>query len=411
MIDADDPNALFSEFEDLEETSNSNVDMDDDDDTFLPPKKMASDMNSHELRSMLMERGITPKGFEDEDAETLQKILDEDYERDLESKKQERKEARILAAKQAGLAKRRQKMDQQLHEEQVELEKDDRMEFFLQLVKSNTAPSTARIQLNDVTSRSMAKALWTTNCIVALDVSRMQLSDLAGAYLCRALKNNRSIVKLDLEANLFGPKTCKALADALLTNDVVTHVNLESNLLVKNDAGSHDVTGVAAIADMLCTNKTLLYLNLWRCNVQSEGGHQLVNGIMENQTLIFFEVGNNGLVQSQYKKIAEKLDLNKGRYEAIKELHSENERKAEAEAAILKAQEDEKNKKEQLQQWMEDQKVLRANQRREELEAAAAKARAEAALRRQEEEERLKKEADEAAAKEAKKKKKKGKKK
>ena len=49
MIDADDPNALFSEFEDLEETSNSNVDMDDDD-TFLPPKKMASDMNSHELR-------------------------------------------------------------------------------------------------------------------------------------------------------------------------------------------------------------------------------------------------------------------------------------------------------------------------------------------------------------------------
>ena len=76
---------------------------------------------------MLMERGITPKGFEDEDAETLQKILNEDYERDLESKKQERKEARILAAKQAGLAKRRQKMDQQLHEEQVRL---NYIEFF-----------------------------------------------------------------------------------------------------------------------------------------------------------------------------------------------------------------------------------------------------------------------------------------
>ena len=57
----------------------------------------------------------------------LQKILDEDYERDLESKKQERKEARILAAKQAGLAKRRQKMDQQLHEEQVRL---NYIEFF-----------------------------------------------------------------------------------------------------------------------------------------------------------------------------------------------------------------------------------------------------------------------------------------
>ncbi|GMH75091.1 hypothetical protein TL16_g06649 [Triparma laevis f. inornata] len=411
MVNDDDPNALFSEFEDLEETNSNSVDMDDEDDAFLPPKKMASDMNSHELRTMLIERGITPKGFEDEDAETLQKILDEDYDRDLESKRQERKEARVLAAKQAGLAKRRQKMDQQLHEEQVELEKDGRMEFFLQLIKNNSAPSTARIQLNDITSRSMAKALWSTSCIVALDVSRMQLSDLAGAYLCRALKNNRSIVKLDLESNKFGPKTCSALADALLTNNVVTHVNLESNMLVKNEVGSHDVSGVAAIADMLCTNKALLYLNLWRCNVQSEGGHQLVNGIMENQTLIFFEVGNNGLVQSQHKRIAEKLDQNKGHYEAVKELHSENQRKAEASAAVLKAQEDEKNKKEQLHQWMEDQKVTRANQRREELEAAAAKARAEAAQRREEEAERLKKEAEEAAAKEAKKKKKKGKKK
>lgn len=50
MVNDDDPNALFSEFEDLEETSSNNVDMDDEDDAFLPPKKMASDMNSHELR-------------------------------------------------------------------------------------------------------------------------------------------------------------------------------------------------------------------------------------------------------------------------------------------------------------------------------------------------------------------------
>ena len=49
------------------------------------------------------------------------------------------------------------------------------MEFFLQLIKNNSAPSTARIQLNDITSRSMAKALWSTSCIVALDVSRMQV--------------------------------------------------------------------------------------------------------------------------------------------------------------------------------------------------------------------------------------------
>ena len=239
-------------------------------------------------------------------------------------------------------------------------------------------------------------------------MGRMGLSDLSGAYLGRAMKNNRSVVKLDMGGNLFGPKTCRALAESLEANDTVRHVNLELNSLVKDEEGKHDVSGVVALAKMLKVNRTLQYLNLYRCNVQSEGGHALVQGLAENETLIFLEVGNNGLGQPQMRRMAARLDENRARYERNKEEEGETRRIMEAEAKERKAREDEMEKKENLKQWMADQKVLRAVRRREEMEERAEKERAEAQRLREEEEERRKKEA---AAKEAKKKKKKGKKK
>ena len=146
----------------------------------------------------------------------------------------------------------------------------------------------------------------------------MGLSDLSGAYLCRALRNNRSIVKVDAEGNNFGPKTLTSLADSLTTNDVVRHVNLEGNPLVKNEAGGHDVAGVGRLAEMLKVNNSLRYLNLFGCNIQSSGGHQLVSGLVGNAALIFLEVGNNGLSQGQTRRVADRLDENKDRYERVK---------------------------------------------------------------------------------------------
>ena len=302
-------------------------------------------------------------------------------------------------------------MEGQLQEETIEIEKDSRIEFWLELVKSNSTPPTARINLNSVTSRSLAKAIWSSSSIVALDVSRMKLPDLAGAYLCRALKNNRSIVKLDLESNHFGPKTCATLADSLAINDVVRHVNLESNNLVRGDGDStNDWSGVEALADMLASNKTIVYLNLWRCNVQSQGGHIMFNGIQNNDTLIFFELGNNGLGQHEQKKLAEKLERNKEKYEAEQAQRQEKAKKKQEEDAIIKAKQDAMTKEENLKLWMEDQKVLRANARREEMEEKERVRRVEEKQRILEEEERRKKEAEAQAAKDAKKKKKKKKK-
>ena len=67
-------------------------------------------------------------------------------------------------------------------------------------------------------------------------------------------------------------------------------------------------------------NKSLIYLNLWRCGVASEGGNQLAAGMANNDTVIFLELGRNGLTQSQEKRIAEKLDNNKFRYENARQV-------------------------------------------------------------------------------------------
>jgi hypothetical protein len=401
---------MFSEFEDIQEDSDANKSTTDDlEDNYMPDRKIAKEMNHNELMSQLKDRGAPIKGFEDEDAETLQKLLDVEYDEELETKRKERREAKALAAKQAGLQKRRMLMEGQIQEEQIEIEKDHRIEFWLHLVRTNQTPRDARISLNGITSRSLAKALWDNSSIISLDVSRMKLSDLAGAYISRALRSNRSIIKLDLESNYFGPKTCKSLADALTTNTTVTHVNLESNLLTKGSKGN-DLSGVEAIADMLKQNTTLVYLNMWRCSVASEGGHRIVTGLAENDTIIFLELGHNGLTQSQEKRVADKLDENKEQFEMRQEVRRAEDKKAAAEAAVRKAAEDEKAKKEELKQWMHDQKVSRARERAEQLEEEAAKERAEAAQRRLEEEEKERKDAEAAAAAAAKKAKKKGKK-
>jgi len=228
----------FAYFEDLEEIKDNEEQVEDNDNVEIDSMN-ASAMTVHEIRQELERRGLglVIKGFHQEDSRTLQAEFDKEHGDYVATKRKERMEAKQLAHKQAGLQKRRQLMENQIQAEQYEIENDVRMDFWLQLVKNNKTPDTCRINLNGITSRSLAKALWNNSTVMSLDVSRMGLDDLAGAYLCRSLRNNKSILKLDLDSNKFGPKTCSALADSLSTNTTVTHINLESNLLSKGANG------------------------------------------------------------------------------------------------------------------------------------------------------------------------------
>jgi len=399
---------MFAEFEDLEEGQDSQEQQIDDDDFEIEPMD-ASAMTVHDIRQELERRGmgLQIKGFHQEDSRTLQAEFDKEHESFVEAKRKERHEAKQLAFKQAGLQKRRMLMESQIQEEQFEIEKDVRLEFWLQMVQNNTAPKISRINLNAITSRSISKALWNNTSIMSLDVSRMGLNDLAGAYLGRALRNNKTLSKLDMDSNNFGPKTCISLADSLEANTTVAHINLESNLLSKTDSRGHDLSGIAALSKMLTVNKTLKTLSLWRCNIGSEGGQIMLNGMSRNSTILYLELGNNGLSQAHQNFISGRLDENQQLAIEAKELKQLQQSKQDENDRILMLERKQKEKEEDLARWEKEQQVLRAAKRRKEMENEIKKRMEEEAKARAREEERLKAEAEEAAKKAAKKAKKK----
>lgn len=177
------------------------------------------------------------------------------------------------------------------------------MDEWFELIRTGTAPSHCRIDINDITARPFARLLWTDQQIVSVDVGNMNLSDTTGAYIARALKNNRSIIKLEMSENLLGSKTCETLAESLLVNDVIQFIDLGSNPLTAKNG----ITGIEAISAMLQHNQSLRYFNLWRCNIGVEGGRLLSAAMPFNNTLTCFELGYNSWDHCDIRQIEEKL--------------------------------------------------------------------------------------------------------
>ena len=403
---------LFSSFEDLSDgSSSSSPSHSDDADDVAIEKRDALSLNQNELLQEMESRKLHARGFFADDAKVLQVEFDKEHETFVVEEKKKRANLRMAAVKAAGLQKRRLQMETQLRDEARELDKDDRAEYWIRLVKEGVSPGAVRMQLNGVTARCLSKALWDCRTVTSLDVGHMALDDVAGSFLARALKNNRSVVKLDAEGNMFGPRTCKALADSLKDNDAVRHVNLDSNPLAKGSKGQPDVTGVVSLSSMLSTNSTLTYLNLWRCNIGSEGGASLTSGALSSSSLLFLDVGNNGFAQSHLRRIADKLDDNRNRYEARRSEGRALGRRADEESAVRRREEETKEEAVKLREWMEEQKKLRAETLRCEKEETTKRRLKEEETKRAEDAERLAKEAEAKAAAEAKKKKKAAKKK
>ena len=308
---------VFAIFEDLLEDGsvaddvppghNDGNDGDDDsDDESLVHKLDANALTLNELLQELEKRGLHARGFFADDAKVLQGELDREHEVYVETKRREKREARELEARQARLQRRRSVMEAKVREERDEISRDRRMKTWLDLIRGGGAPAHSRIEANDITARSLAKALLEDkSALVSLDVSYAGLADLAGAFLCRALRDHRTIIKLELGGNLLGPKTCRSLGNALSTNRTVRSVSLESNPLTGDK--QDDLSGIWAIADMLRKNQGLRYLSLLRCNIGPEGGKEVAEALCSNDVLTCIELGYNGWEKSHIRKIAQIL--------------------------------------------------------------------------------------------------------
>ena len=292
--------------------STENQEEDEDDENFRPIN--CTTLSSADIYYELDKRGIKSTGFPDTDREILQKAFDEEFQADLEDARARRKEAKRRAQLQAGLQKRRMLMEATLQEEQDALATNHQLSMMLEMVRENQVSTSLRLDLDSITARVLAKAMWANDTLTCLDLTSNDLNDHAGSYLARILKRNNTIKKLELDSNEFGLRTCLALGESLKENSSLVYLSLDSNPLVDNSNG--DVSGIKALSDSLKTNTTLTSLNMWRTQIPDEGGEYLASAMEGNSTLLFCEVGHNRIDACDKKRIAEKLDVNLAAFEA-----------------------------------------------------------------------------------------------
>ena len=128
-------------------------------------------------------------------------------------------------------------MESTLQEEQ-DAQLDHQVTMMLELVRENNTATTMRLDVNSITARVLAKAMWANNTITCLDLSSNNLNDHAGSYLARILKRNFTLKKLELDDNNFGARTCSTLSESLRINTSLVYLSLDSNPLVVGKDGT-----------------------------------------------------------------------------------------------------------------------------------------------------------------------------
>jgi len=382
--------SLMAEFDEFEGISNQTeseiiIEDDDDDNNFKPVQ--ASTLQANDVIYELEKRGVKSSGFVEQDKVELQKLFDEEFKADLEEAKARRRESKRRAALQAGIQKRRMLIEKTLQEEQDELSKNIQISILIDFIKQNKITGALRVDTNSVCARTLSKAMIANNSVTCLDLSSNNLNDHAGTYLAHVLKKNTTLKRVELDNNNLGSKSCVAFGNSLKVNTTLVYLSLDSNPIFRFD----DVSSMKVIVEALRVNKTLTSFNLWRTNIGVIVGAMLASGIEDNETILFCDVGQNGLNLSDIKRITDKLDLNLASYEATLRskkatmiLEKENNDR-------IKASNDANQKQLELASWLDSRREARAESKRNMEEERILQNQAEM-------EDRKKRLADEAAA-------------
>lgn len=304
-----DDKALSAEFSSLTEgfeSCNTDIEIDSIADAVALPVISKLDPTSLSLTDILTElerRDIQPIGFYSDDAKRVQRCFDQEHEEYVKDKRNEALAAKVYEAKQQAERRKAALLEQEIVDEKKAISNDLQLLSWFNLLSTQSCPRHCRIDINDISSRALAKALWSNSRIQSLDVSNMHLSDLAGAYLSRSLQNNICLVKLELGGNAFGSKTLRSLADSLFVNRTLQFLSLESNPLAKDDTREC----ISLFSSALESNTRLTSLSLWRCGLGLEAGRMLSNSISKNSSLISVEVGYNTFDSSDINIMTKQL--------------------------------------------------------------------------------------------------------
>uniref|UniRef100_K3X6Q3 Uncharacterized protein n=1 Tax=Globisporangium ultimum (strain ATCC 200006 / CBS 805.95 / DAOM BR144) TaxID=431595 RepID=K3X6Q3_GLOUD len=329
----------------------------------MPDDSAPSDafaLAQNEIRREMIDRGIQPKGFYNDDAVRLQEEFNREHTAEKEARMQQRIQFAAKSYLRETVHRRRMEREKELREEVSEVAKNPQLEVWLSLVKGNETPKQANLRLNAIGTRALCKSLMFNHSLHSLNLSRNHLDDVAGKCIAQMLRRNTTLSRLELESNGFGPQSAKDFADALRVNEALQYLNLESNPLTDDEK---DFSGIAALGAMLAHNKTLLTFNLWRTRLGAEGGKHLAAGLEKNSTLLCVDIGNNRIATSDGLKIDQRLNKNRHAF-AQREAQKIGFREAQ-----LKAAEKERTRQADLQkqaeyeQWIEERKLERQQDR------------------------------------------------
>jgi len=354
----------------------------------------AFNFTSGDLKLMLDERGVAPKGFFNDDARTLQKLLDDEHATRI---------AELRAEFDARVAKKRQ--TEFRHKHRLQVVKGIREEADTIVASGEDGDLTQRLMelheqapqvlsIADVlraspnpsaAGRCLAKVLYSrVSTIISLDLSRAGLDDTACAYIARACRAPGSVLaSLDLEGNDAGPKACAQLAETIAQTSLKA-LSLEGNNLTQ---GGED--GFKELCRGL-RSSSLTRLSLWRCNLPQSCGPCLADGV--GPSLFLLETGGNLFLERDLDDIEDRLRANRDARDRDAEearllrRRTRKEAKAKAAADALAA------KQRDVEEFLARRKQERAEKREQEAKEKA-EAEAQALLEREAREKQRLKEA------------------
>lgn len=394
----------FEEFEGLKGTGFEEKD-DEEDNLEDDPSFRPVNVGTLQIADVMYEmerRNIKTTGFQDTDRDILQKIFDDEFQKNLETAKAQRREQKRRAAQQAGMMKRRMIMEKTIQEEQDELARNHQMGMMIDIIRDNLVGDLVKLDVNSISARALSKVMWVNTSITCLDLSNNELNDHAGSYIARILKRNSTLKKIELDNNKLGAGSASAFGECLQLNNTLINLSLDSNPICT----IHDSSGVKGLSDALRSNTSIVSLNLWRTGITADVGAILASAIERNATLLFCDVGQNMINMCDVKRITDKLDANVAEFEVRERSRRANILSEEERQKKRIAEENEIKKRQDLATWLDNQRNERAAARRQiEEERAAEAAALEAENRRiaEQQAEAARKAKEEADAKKAKK--------
>ncbi|KAL4160874.1 hypothetical protein PRNP1_001432 [Phytophthora ramorum] len=327
-------------------------------DDSAPPDAFALAQN--EIRREMIDRGIQPKGFYNDDAARLQEEFNREHASEKDSRMQQKVQFAAKSYLRETVHRRRLEREKEVREEVEEIAKNPQLEVWLGLAKADETPRHADLRVSSIGARALCKTLAFTHSLRSLNLSRNALDDATGKWLALLLKRNTSLRRLELESNCLGPLAAKDLAEALSTNESLEYLNLESNPLTDEEK---DFSGVAALGSMLGKNKTLRTLNLWRTRLGGEGGKQVALGLARNTTLVCLDVGNNRIGTSDAVALDVQLKKNRVLFEQAR-FQQQKFREAQWNAADKERERQDKlAKRLEDEKWMDKRKLEREQDR------------------------------------------------